>query len=57
MRHAVINGPSVDVIFKEAVPKIEMLGQAFGPFKDGDKAELPLGVALFFILKGSADKF
>lgn len=56
MRHAVINGPPVRVLFKEEVPEIGMLNQTFGPFKADDKAELPLGVALFFILKGSADK-
>ncbi len=56
MRHAVINGPAVKAGFKEAVPKMEILNQTFGPFKAGDSAELPLGAALFFILKGSADK-
>jgi len=56
MRHAVINGPSVEIVFKEDVPALEMLNQTFGPFKANEKAELPLGVALFFVLKESADK-
>lgn len=56
LRHAVINGPPIKVEFVEAVPELEILNQTFGGFSAGQKAELPLGVALFFILKSSARK-
>ncbi|MEM3422156.1 MAG: DNA primase catalytic subunit PriS [Candidatus Bilamarchaeaceae archaeon] len=56
LRHAVINGPEVSVEFLEETPQLEMLNQTFGKFSPGDKVELPLGVALFFILKNSAKK-
>ncbi|MEM2909196.1 MAG: DNA primase catalytic subunit PriS [Candidatus Bilamarchaeaceae archaeon] len=55
LRHAVINGPEVGVLFREAVPSIEMLGETIGPFVAEQRAELPLGAAMFFLLKKSAE--
>lgn len=43
----------VKVTFSEKIPELELLGTTYS-FSKGDKAELPLAVALFFILKGSA---
>jgi DNA primase small subunit len=53
MRHAVINGPEIRIMFREYVPQLELLNSSFGPFAIGDKAELPLGIGIFFISKGS----
>lgn len=56
LHHAVIKGSSIVVEFTEQVPQLEFLNQTFGGFAAGEKIELPLGVALFFMLKGSAKK-
>lgn len=55
LKHAVINGPGIKIKFKEKVPELQLLGKTVGPFAPEDKAELPLGAALFFILKNSAE--
>lgn len=55
LKHAVINGPEISIRFTEKVPELELLGKTLGPFDAEQKAELPLGAALFFILKNSAD--
>jgi len=54
LKHAVINGPEIKIKFNEKVPELQLLGKTTGPFEPEDKAELPLGAALFFILKQSA---
>ncbi|MFH1222699.1 MAG: DNA primase catalytic subunit PriS [Candidatus Micrarchaeota archaeon] len=55
LKHAVINGPAVAIRFTEEVPQLSLLNETFGPFAVAQKAELPLGVAMFFMLKGSAE--
>jgi len=54
LRHSVINGPEIKIKFSEKVPEIQLLGRTFGPFSPDEKTEVPLGAALFFILKKSA---
>ncbi len=42
------------VVFNEDVPSLEIAESTFGPYKKGEKKELPESVALFYILKESA---
>jgi len=44
----------LSVVFNEDVPPLEIAESTFGPYKKGEKKELPESVALFYILKESA---
>jgi len=44
-----------NIVFVEDVPQIEFANSTYGPFKKDEKKELQLSVALFFVLKGSAN--
>lgn len=55
LKDAVIPSKQVmNITFTEDVPEIEFLNTTFGPFKKEEIKELPQGMALFFVLKGSA---
>ncbi len=43
------------ILFIEDVPELELAGSTFGPFKKDEKRDLPIAVAMFFVLKGSAN--
>jgi len=40
--------------FNEDVPQLNFAKSSVGPFKKGEKKELPESISLFFVLKGSA---
>lgn len=48
------SGQELKVTFTEDVPELVMKGESTGPFRKGDEKRLNLGVAAFFVLKGSA---
>jgi DNA primase small subunit len=53
MQAVIQTGEDVKLEFRGA-PKIKILGVEYGPYKEGEKAELPLEAAIFFLTKQGA---
>lgn len=45
---------TLEVVFSEGVPELEILKSTYGPFGKDEKTELPEPLALFYTLKGSS---
>ena len=49
------SGDILKVKFVEDVPELPLMGESVGPFKKDEEKELPQSVALFYVLKESAE--